>query len=411
MPTLSPTMLGAASERSGEGRIATGGREALIALQVTISVMLLAGAGLLGRSLLALSRVDLGFKPQNALTFKVTVPERWSDEQINGFFAQLRERIGAIPGVDSVAYTDFGAPLEGTGSLEIIAGSSRTSPDRAVPTMFRHVSPGYFRAFGIPLIAGRDFAESDLESSQERVIVNEALARRHWPGEDAIGHLIYPPGGAKNPARIIGVVKDVREYNRAVLPGQELYVQSPGARVEMMFAVRMETSGDPIRMLPAIRRSIGQAYPEIAPYQARRLEDIVSEDIASPKFLAGFLAAFAGIAAILASIGLYGVVSYATNRRAREIAIRLALGASRWSILRAIGGRYLTSSLVGLAGGLAGSALAADLIRHFLFGVGPHDLGTLAGMSAMLVTVTAIATWLPVRRTLTGKPIEVLKYE
>jgi predicted permease len=403
------TMLGAASERSGDGRIATGGREVLIALQVTLSVMLLSGAGLLGRSLLALSRVDLGFKPQDTLTFSVKVPDQWSPEQVSGFFSQMRQRIGAIPGVDSAAYTDFAAPLEGTGSLDMIAAGSRTSPGGAVLTLCRHVSPGYFRALGIPLIAGHDFTELHLQSWRSEVVVNEALARLHWPGEDPIGDLIYPPGGAKEPLRIIGVVKDVREYNRAALPQQEVYFPNPGSGMETMIAVR--AAGDPTRMLPAIRRAVAAANPAIAVYQVRRLEDVVSADIAPQKFLAGFLAAFAGVAVFLAATGLYGVVSYAANRRAREIAIRLALGASRWSILRAIGGRYLTASAAGVAGGLAGGALVAGLIRHFLFGIEPHDPGTLAGVTAMLVVVAVIATWLPVRRTLTVDPMRSLKFE
>jgi predicted permease len=402
-------MLGAASERSGDGRIATGGREALIALQVTLSLMLLTGAALLGRSLLALSRVDLGFKPQDTLTFNVKAPDQWSSEQVSRFFSQVRQRIRVIPGVDCAAYTDFAAPLEGTGSLDMIAAGSRTSPGGAVLTLFRHVSPGYFHALGIPLIAGRDFAESHLESWRGEVVVNEALARRHWPGEDAIGHVIYPPGGAKEPLRIIGVVKDVREYNRAALPQQEVYFPSSGSGMETMIAVRV--SGDPIRMLPAIRKAVAAVNPQIAVYQIRRLQDIVAADIAPQRFLAGFLAAFAVVAAFLAAIGLYGVVSYAASRRAREVAIRLALGASRWSIQRAIGGRYLAASAAGLAGGLAGSALAAGVIRHFLFGIEPHDPGTLAGVTAMLILVAAIATWLPVRRTLNVDPLRSLKYE
>lgn len=402
-------MLGAASERSGAGRFATGAREALIALQVMLSVMLLAGAGLLGRSLLALSRVDLGFDPRNTLIFNVKAPDQWTEQQVSGFFSEMRRRLAAVPGVDSAAYTDFGAPLEGTGSFELIAAGSRTSPDTTVITNFRHISPGYFRALGVPLLAGRDFTDLDLQSWDREVVVNEAMVRMHWPGESGIGRLIHFPGGAKNPMRIAGVVKDVREYNRGAQPGQEIYLPSPGTSTETMFVVR--TSGDALPALPAIRRAAAAVNPQIAIYQVRRLEDVVSADIGPQKFLAGFLAAFAAVGAFLAAIGLYGVVSYAAARRAREIAVRLALGAGRWPILRAIGGRYLTASAAGVIGGLAGSALAAGLIRHFLYGIEPEDPATLAGVTAMLIAVAALATWLPVRRALRIDPMRSLKYE
>jgi predicted permease len=403
------TMVGAASERSGDGRVATGYRETLIALQVTLSVMLVVSAGLLGRSLLSLSRVDLGFSPQHTLIFNVKVPDQWPQGQISSYFLQLRQRVGALPGVDSAAYTDFAAPLEGTGSMDMIAADSRTSVGSPVLTLFRDVSPGYFRALRIPVIAGEDFSESHLLSWRNEVVVNEALARRHWPGEDAIGHSIYPPGGAKEPLRIIGVVKDVRENDRAAMPRQEVYFPSAGSSMETMIAVR--TSGDPMLMVPAIRRAVSAVNPEIAMHEVRRLEDVVSSDIAPHRFLTGFLVAFAGVAALLAAVGLYGVVSYAANRRAREIAIRLALGASQWSILRAIGGCYLKASAAGLVGGLAGSALAAGLLRHFLFGIEPDDPGTLAAVSAMLILIAAVATWLPIRRTLDADPMNSLKLE
>jgi putative ABC transport system permease protein len=402
-------MLGAASERSGDGRLATGAREALIVLQVTLSVMLLAGAGLLGRSLLALSRVDLGFDPQHALIFNVKVPEQWSEQHVSGYFSEMRRRIAAVPGVDSAAYTDFGAPLEGTASFELIAAGSRTSPDTPVITMIRRTSPGYFRALGIPLLSGRDYTDLDLQSDHGEVVVNEALVRMHWPGENGIGRLIYPPGGEKNPLRISGVFKDVREYDRTAQPQQEICLPSPGTTMVTLFAVR--TSGDPMPLVPAIRRAAAAVNPQIAMYQVRRLEDVVSADIAPQKFLAGFLAAFAAVGAFLAAIGLYGVVSYAANRRAREIAIRLALGAGRGSILRAIGGRYLTASAAGVIGGLVGSTLAAGLIRRFLFGIEPEDPTTLAGVAVMLVAVATIAAWLPVRRTLHADPMRSLQYE
>jgi predicted permease len=404
-------LLNMGGARAGEHGLVRRSRDVLIAIQVALSVILLVGAGIMMRSLLEVSAVDLGFDAHNVLIFKLKAPEQWPMDKTRNFYVRLREKIGAVAGVEDVSYTNSSPPLEAASSLDVIADGSRTTPNRPVLTLFRRISPGYFRALGIPIIQGEDITERQLEVSNRDVLVNEAFVQQHWPGEDPLGRMVYLGNriSEEQKARIIGVAKNVKEGNITNSDWPEIYFPYAGDSNETMIGVR--TDGAPLKFATAIRKAVTATDPAIAIYDMRTMEQVVDKALASQTFLAGFLGLFAGIATILAMIGIYGVVSYTARRRTHEIGIRLALGATRWSILRLLGGHYLIVTAIGLVIGVAGSVLLTKLIQAFLYRMTPYDPWTLACVVALLLATAGIAAWLPARRAASMDPMLALKCE
>ena len=403
-------MLGAGGTRTGERGFVLRSREVMIAAQAALSVMLLVSAGLLARSLLELSSTDLGFDARNVLLFKIKTPDQWAPDKTRNFYAQVRERIEAVSGVEAVGHTTWGPPLEGTGSMEFVAENSTAAPNSPVLAQYRQISLGYFQALGIPVLQGEGITERQLEESSRDVIVNEAFVQQHWSGEDPLGRAVYV--GRVDEAsriRVVGVVKNVKEGNVRYGDWSEIYIPYAGNSMETTVCVR--TVEDPMKFAAAIRLAAASADPDIAPYAMRTMEQVVATMLASERFLAGLLGLFAVIATALAAIGIYGVVSYAAGLRTQEIGIRIALGATRWSIMRVLAGRYLIVTAIGLAAGIAGSSLLTDLIRHFLYRVQPYDAWTLAGVTALLLLTAGIAAWIPSRRAASTDPMRALKCE
>ena len=414
-PAWHGTRAGGSDALKAGTRVATGEgvalRRALIAAEVALSVVLLAGAGLLVRSLVRLQAVDPGIDPNGALTFRISLPDRYDDDgKVAGFFADALSRLRALPGVQAAGATARLA-LEGyawTGDLFI-----ETQPDvHGRELRHKSVTSGYFAAAGLPLIRGRDFNAGDSAGGLPVVIVNRTLARRYYGDRDPIGTRIAfsRPAPGTTWFTIVGVAAD--EKQDALDAEVEPEVYSPhgqDARDRMSVVVR--TAVDPGGLLPAVKREIAAVDPSIAVYDVRTMTEIVERSLAEERFSTTLLTGFALTALALAAIGLYGVVALGVTERTREIGVRIALGASRADVLALIVSGGVRVVLAGVAIGLVAALLAARAVEGFLFETAPADPLVLASVAMLLVVAGAIASYLPARRATRVDPAVALRAE
>jgi len=402
-----------------ESRESTGSgtrlRGLLVAAEVACSVILLAGAGLLFRTVTGLQAVDPGLDPANVLTFRVTLPSGgYSDEQKRiDFFANAAEQMSRLPSVVSASAVSF-LPFNGiaAGTDVNIAGRPPARPGEALMTTVRTILPGYFRSAGIPLKQGRDFTAADnVISSPYRFIVNETFVRKYFPGEDPLGKQISIWMERGNPfGEIIGVVGDVKEGALDQKPEPTAYYIHAHLRYsEMVFLLR--TGGDPLGLTGPARRIIQGMDPQLPVSRVRTLSSVIRETYSRQQFSAVLLAGFSLASLLLAALGIYGLLAYSVTRRTREIGVRVALGAGPAGIVRMVltdGARLV---LYGTVAGLIGAVLLTGLLRTLLFGVGPRDPLTLLLAPAVLVPVALLAAWIPARRAARVSPMEALRAE
>jgi putative ABC transport system permease protein len=393
-------------------------RRALVISQVALGTILLVGAGLLVRSFVALTQVDLGFHAERVLTFRLSLPRgRYRTVAAGTEFARrLEDRLRALPGVEAVgavsalpyddlpnwstSYTYDGVDPKSRGGREADA---------------RSVSPGWFETIGAELVAGRGFEESDDEAGPPVVVVDERLAEKAWPGRDAIGQrlqvdFVTDAGFVPTWALVVGVVRHIRHRDLTEVVREQVYVphrQSP--RNPMAWALR--TKGKTRVEEATIRRIVAQLDGELPVYDVRPLAAYVGDAQGRARFTMVLSAAFAALALLLAAIGIYGVMSYSVTRRRREIGVRLALGARAGQVRRAVLGDGLLLAGTGLAVGLAGAALLTRTAASLLYAVSPLDPLTYAAVTAALVAVAVLATWAPARRATRFEPIEILRSE
>jgi predicted permease len=398
---------GAATSGGGSHRIRAG----LVVAQVAVAVMLLIGAGLLLRTILALSRVDPGFDAENVLT--MTLDLNWSkytsNQLIREFHDQLRARMQGQPGVMASA-SALSFPLNGNRPFGFefrIEGRGPEGQKAVAQGDFRSVSPEYFRALGIPLISGRTFTSSDGPEAPEVAVINQSLARRYWGGADPIGSRVSGDSG-KTWTTVVGVVGDVRQYGLDRQPADEMYVpfdQSPIR--EGVFVVR--TTGDPL----AVARQVSDAVHAMDPNQPlariRTLEQFRGDALASPRLTAILLGIFAALALVITSAGLAGGIAFSVSQRTQEIGVRMALGADRTEVLAMVLRQGMGLVLVGLALGLVGAVALTRLMSGLLYGVRATDPATYAFMGIVLVLVAAAACLAPARRAATVDPMVALR--
>ncbi|HLV25411.1 MAG TPA: ABC transporter permease [Gemmatimonadales bacterium] len=401
---------------SGRGDSADGSRQraraALVMVQTAMAVILLVGAGLLTRTLVALNQVDLGYQVDGVLVFRVSPPfDRYPDaEAQSAFFDELHVRIGALQGVQAVGHTGI-APLNGppTSSLAI---DGRPAPGARLPEVnLGVVSDDYFGAMGIPLIRGRVFGPGDVGDAPSVVIVNDALARRYFPEGDAIGSRIrLGPDESAAWRTIVGVVGDTREAGADAPAAPMAYESSrqlPWGSAELV----VRASGDPLSLVPAVRsvvRDMDDALPLLG---VRALSDVLSGTLAPRRTPMVLLLAFAGIALVLASVGLYGITAYHVAARTREIGVRVALGAARGSVLGLVVRQGLKATVPGLVAGLIGAAFLSRLLGVLLYGVQPLDAITYVAVALLLLAVSLAALVVPARRALRIDPLVALRSE
>jgi predicted permease len=408
---------------SGAGRVSPRGRRAkaaLVVAEVALAVVLVTGAGLLGRSFLRLTATDPGFEPQGVLTFGLSLPDaRYAKaEEAEAFVAELEERLAALPGVEA-AGAIFGLPLSGFSfslSLHDLDGRELSpAEEERLSAQIRVVTPDTLRALGIPVRRGRGITEADRHGAPPVVVLNEAASRHLFAGEDPLGHRLtigtgFGLGRGRAGGEVVGIVGDVRDQAIAAPPRPAIYLAHRQMPVGFLgFALR--TAGDPVALAGVAAEEVRRLDPELALFDVRPLADLVAGSVAASRFYTSVLAVFAGTALLLAAIGLYGVLAFAVAERAREIGVRVALGAARADVLRLVLRQGAALTGAGLALGLAGAVGASRLLSSLLYGVEPTDPATFAAVPAVLAGAALLACYLPARRALRLDPVTVLKQE
>lgn len=403
--------------KQGGSRSVAGGRMVrtrgmLVVAEVALAVVLLTGAGLLLKSLVALHRTDLGFSPENVLVIKATGVRSRAENDV--FFGQLMARLAALPGVAAVGATsippgDFSSA--GTGGHYIDRLPEQRDRSQAPSTVMTIVASGSFAALGIPLKAGRDFNDGDAGDRPLVAIVNEALVRASLAGQDPIGRTIHCLFDRSDAMTIVGVAGDVRQRNPGVPSQPECYMpyrQHSYNNATLNIVVR--TLGDPTALVGTARRAAAEISPEV-PLAFTTMEAQVSKGVADPRFRALLFGVFAVFAVCLAMAGVYGVMSYGVQQRSREIGLRMALGAGKTMVVRLIVRQGLVLTGIGLAVGLAAAAATTRLLETVLFEVAPMDPQVYLGVILLLTLVALMAGYLPARRAAALDPAQVLKAE
>ncbi len=404
-----------------ESRQSTGGgnrlRAWLVAGEVACSVILLAGAGLLFRTVVGLQAVDPGLDATNVLTLRVGLPSvRYGASEPQkkvDFFAHVAEQMAQLPGVRSasaVSYLPFNGLAAGT-DVDI-GGRPPAKPGEQLIASVRTVLPGYFRSVGIPLKQGRDFnAADDVLSTPYRYIVNEAFVHAYLPGEDPLGKQISVSMDSKNPmGEIIGVVGDVKEGALDQEPKPTVYyIHAHLVYGEMVFVLR--TAQEPMAVAESASKIVKRMDPELAVGEVRPMTAVIRQTFARQQFSAVLLAGFSLAALLLAAIGIYGVLAYSVTQRTREIGVRVALGAVPGSIVRLIVSSGARMVIAGAVAGMAVGLALSGLMKSLLFGVGPRDPLTFIAAPAVLVAVALVAAYVPARRAARVSPMEALRTE
>jgi predicted permease len=405
--------------KQGSGR--TGGspmkqhtRKALVVSEVALSLVLLIGAGLMIRSFWKLQNVDPGFDTSNALTMSVALtPIRYSEpHQQLAFLDRAMEQIRAVPGVVSVGTTTT-IPLAGGGSTQPFSIEGRPTGTIAEQPMAqtRYISPDYFKAIGIPLRQGRFFSDQDRDNSVPVIIISEAMARRFWPGENPIGKRLTPSFHSKEGAReIVGVVGDVKARGLDSDASTMMYLpykQAP--RPFMSFVVR--TSSNPESLVQPVSRAIYSIDKEQALTDVQTMDQVLMQSLSDRRFNMTLLLTFAGVALVLAAVGVYGVMNYTVTLRRRELGIRMALGAKASDVLRLVLRQGLTLTLIGVGAGLISAYALTRLMASLLYGVTATDYLTFASVSAVLIVVGLVASFVPARRATKVDPTIALRTE
>jgi putative ABC transport system permease protein len=386
--------------------------DVLVVWEVALSMVLLVGAGLLLRSALALQSTGTGFAPERLLTWEFRLPPAKYREpgQIAAFYRQALERLGAVPGVESVALVRA-IPFSGNGGSELYAVEGRDEPaaGKEPSAQSNIVSPGYFHTMGIPLVRGRVFDGHDGPATPPVVVVNDTMARQVWPGADPVGRRLRFKGRDRW-VTVVGVVGDVKHGGLGDEPVAQVYTaheQDP--RIFACLVAR--TTGDPLAMAGPLRQAFWSVDPDQPVWKVRSMEDLMRAAGGSSRAMATLVVAFASVSVLLAAIGLYGVMSYAVSLRTREIGIRMALGAHAREVRRLVVGRGMALTALAVLLGLLGAAVLSRLLVSLLFGVTATDVATFSAAAALMCAVSFLAAWLPARRASRLDPLVALSEE
>jgi putative ABC transport system permease protein len=389
-------------------------RSSLIVFEVALSLVLLVGAGLLTRSFLSLLRTDPGFNPDHVLTMNLVLPRaKYKDDAaLATFYNDLVQRVKVQPGVESAAFVNY-LPLGGSNSSDgyLIEGEPEPAPGQEHEGRYRVATPDYFRTMDIPIVRGRAFTEQDKAGTTPVVVVNETLARQHWPGQDPLGKRIrfYGPPERAGWREIVGVVKDVKhELNIPVTP--EYYLPHAQDSWNAMVLVA-RTSVEPSSLAGALRQQVWAIDKDQPVFDVKTMQEVRSSSVAVYSFSSVMLGIFAGVALVLAAVGIYGVMAFAVTQRTQEIGIRIALGARTADVLKLVVKHGMKLALIGIVIGLAGSWALTRFIKKLLVGVEATDLLTFSLVSLCLLVAAFIACYLPARRATKVDPLVALRYE
>jgi putative ABC transport system permease protein len=399
-------------KRSVGGTDARGARtrHALVAVEVALSLLLLAGAGLLARTLVNLQRVDVGFAANETLAMEISLPDSrypTADARI-AFYRRTIDALRSIPGVRSAA---AGSTVPLTGNDMDIGFRVEGRPlrdDDHTNAAYHAVSPDYFTAMGIPLVRGRGFTDRDDERAPAVLVISETMARTYWPGEDPIGKRATIGYGNAGPREIIGVVGDVKEAELSEPARPEMYSAFPQTPWPF-FTVVVRTENDPVALAAAVRGVVARLDREQPPGEVETLIHYVRLATAQPRFTAMLAGAFAGLATLLAGLGIYGVLAYGVAQRSREIGIRMALGAQASAVRSLVVSQAIGLGAVGLVVGIVAAFAITRVLGSLLFGVSASDPLTFAASCALLLLVVAMAAYLPARRATRVDPMVALR--
>jgi predicted permease len=399
--------------REGGAPVSRRTRSALVAAEVALAFVLLAGAGLLMRTLWSMQRVDRGMEIAGVAKATISLPGTLYAQaaDVRGFYARLIERLRSLPSVESAASgTGVLQPLVTNSGIYSIEGRPLPPPEERVEYPVESVWPGYFQTLEISLAAGRTFTEQDHADAPRVVIINETLAREGWPGQDPIGRRMRAGDETSNAPwmTVVGVIRDVRraDVRRAIRP--ELYMCALQAtpRTQMLL---VRTKGDPGAVIPDIRREVRAINAHLPLFNVGTLSEDFSETLTSARFRAVLLAAFAMIALALAAIGIYGVTAHAVSQRTHEVGIRMALGAGAPQVMKLMLGQHLRPALIGVGMGLVSAIVLSRFLQSLVYGVPATDPLTFTFMAVALVIVAAAACWIPARRATRVDPLIALR--
>jgi putative ABC transport system permease protein len=392
-------------------------RSALVVAEVALSLLLLVGAGLMVRTFLNLQKIDVGFRPERALTLRLSLPQKYRTEELAQSAGELLARVASVPGVQHAAIgTD--APFSGGSSATIVSpeGLEPGETDRGIRVYRHSVTPGFFDALGTSISKGRDFDDHDRAGSRLVVIVSRRFAARAWRGVDPIGRrLIVGRGTSRNWITVVGLVGDLRYRSLAVgIAGEpddpDIYFPL-AQRPDRGLSLVASSSGNPASLIPSLRDAIERFDRDVPMFSERPMADLIADRMSAFRLSAGIMSFFGVVALLLAGIGVYGLINYSVTQRQQEIGVRVALGAASGEIYRLVMTDALKLTLAGLAIGVVAALPCARLITTQLYGVTASDPATYASIMAVLLTVGIAATLLPARRAARVDPIIALRSE
>jgi putative ABC transport system permease protein len=415
-PDLNETL-----KEGGKGTVAVARsrvRSLLVISEVALALVLLIGAGLLINSFLRLRSVDPGFNAANLLTMKVVLPRsKYPDAaRRTAFYNELLQRVESLPGVESAGIiTNLPLTFKGNSGGITIEGRPEPAPDERVIVITRTISPDYFRTMNTPVLKGRQFTPQDTPDGAPVVIISETAARQFWPGEDALGKRIKMGGfDSEEPwLSVVGIVKDVRQFELDIDPKPQAYF--PYTQMTYSFLAPRDlvvrTSVDPISLAAVVRNEVWAVDKDQPVSNITTMNEILSGSVAKQRFNTLLLAIFAAVALVLAAVGIYGVISYSVTQRTHEIGIRMALGATSTDVLRLVVGQGFKLVTIGVAIGLVSAFILTRLMASLLFGVSATDPVTFVAISAVLVAVAMLASYIPARKATRVDPMIALRYE
>jgi predicted permease len=397
--------------RTPGSRAAMRRRRFLVGIEFALSVVLLAGAGLLVRSMTKLIDQDTGFDASNVLTFSIALPQpAYTDERLTQFYEDVRSRLESVNGVETVglgSHVPLGAG-DTNGGFSIVG---RSDPDGESPaSKKRIVTPGYFEALGIPLLRGRTFRDSDRMGSAEVVIITAALAEKYWPGEEPLGRRVRFSWGPGDEQEIVGIVGDVR-HDGLDQPMDGMIFRPATQFPFPGMSVFVRASGEPLALAAAVRREIATLDSNLPLLGLRTMESVVTESVGSRRTTMRLMSGFALLALLLSAVGMYAVTAQSMTQRTREIGVRMAIGAKGGDVIRMVVREELPILGLGLGMGLLSAAAATQVLEASLFGISARDPLTFGAAALVLVAAALAAILLPSRRAARLDPVRALRAE
>jgi predicted permease len=404
---------GARGSTSGVGHLRF--RNMLVVGEVSLAFVLLIGAGLMLRSFVNLLRLDPGFRPERVLTATISLPAQdyKTGESISRFFDRLTLTLSSIPGAQAAG---AGTDVPWTGYNENTGGFEIEGKNPPAQTLFHAryhgATPGYFQALGIPLVGGRFFSERDGSGAPPVMIINQSMARKYFPGEDALGKRIAfnTPAKESDWMKIVGVVGDVKDTPKSASAEPAfwwpLLQQQPARRMSVVIRGGSESG-----VAEQLRRAVQQLDPNLAVTDMRLMDEITDASVSTPRFTLFLVGLFAMLALTLAAVGTFGVISYSVNRRAHEFGLRMALGAKQWDVLRLVLIQGMKLAAAGIAIGCLGALAVVRVLRSLLYEVSVADPATFVAVSSIAVVVALVACYLPARRATAADPVVALRCE